>query len=383
MKQQYDVIVVGVGSMGAAACYHLARRGAKVLGLEQFSVAHDRGAHHGQSRVIRLAYYPFAEYIPLLRRAYELWEELENETEECLFQITGGAFMGPAESQLIRRAIDVSLEQETAYELWDEAQLRQQFSQFRLPEGFQVFFDPQAGFLRPEQAVAAHAEFAERHGAVIRSQEPVAEWRVRAGGVVVQTAKESYQAAHVVLAGGGWSHRLLAELDLPLTVTRQVVAWFRPKVSRNFTAQKFPVWYVETEPAAGYYGFPKMPGQESVKIALDKPGKITTAESIDREVAQDEVDDLHEFLGRHVPDAAGELHSACVCQYTNTPDRHFIIDRHPAHDRVTMACGFSGHGFKFSSAVGEVLADLAIDGSTKIPLDFFRLSRPRLSQLKA
>ena len=375
MNKHYDAIVIGVGSMGSAACYHLARRGVKVLGLEQFSLAHDQGAHHGQSRVIRLAFYPYAEYIPLLRRAYSLWEELEAETDGGLFQITGGVFTGPPDSELIRRAIDVSRQEQLAYELWDQTELHRRFPQFCLPEGFQVFFDPQAGYLRPELAVAAHAELAVNLGAEIHSQEPVVQWHADAKGVVVQTTQDKYQAAHVILAGGAWSHQLLSELNLPLAVTRQVLAWYRPRHPQSFAPGQFPVWYVETEPGAGYYGFPLIPGNDGIKIALDKLGQVTSPEEIEREINDGEVEDLRQFLRDHLPEAAGELVSATVCQYTNSPDRHFIIDRHPGHDRVTVACGFSGHGFKFSSAVGEVLADLAMDGATKIPIDFFRLDR--------
>ena len=375
MSKRYDVIVVGVGSMGSAACYHLARRGIKVLGLEQFALAHELGAHHGQSRVIRLAFYPFAEYIPLLRRAYSLWEELEAETNGGLFQITGGAFMGPPESELIRRASDVSRKEELAYEIWDQAQLHQRFPQFHLPTGFQVFYDPQAGYLRPELAVAAQAKLAANLGAEIHSQEPVVEWHTDAEAVVVQTTRQKYEADHLILAGGAWSQQLLAELNLPLTVTRQVLAWYRPDDPQSFALGRFPIWFVEIQPGCGHYGFPLIEGNDGIKIALDMPGQVTNPEAIDRQVSQDDVENLHEFLSNYIPAAAGELVSATVCLYTNSPDNHFFIDSHPEQNRVTVACGFSGHGFKFASAVGEGLAELAVDRTTKIPLEFFGFGR--------
>lgn len=375
MQNHYDVIVAGVGTMGSAACYHLARRGIKVLGLEQYSLAHRLGAHHGESRVIRLAFYSNAEYIPLLRRAYALWDALERDSDCGLFQITGGVFMGPPESTLIERAIGVSRAQEIPYEMWDKQQLFARFPQFGNTEGLQAFFDPQAGYLRPERVVAAHAELSTRLGAEIRCEEPVVRWQANQSVVTVQTTRGTYEAAQLILAGGAWTDHLLTELQLPLTVTRQVLAWFRPPTPQSFSPQQFPVWFVETEPGCGYYGFPTMPGQRDIKIALDKPGQVTNPEEIDRDVSPSEVDDLHRFLSKHIPAAAGEFSSAGVCQYTNSPDRHFLIDRHPAHDRVKFACGFSGHGFKFSSAVGEALAEWIASGHSPRSLDFFRLSR--------
>ena len=375
MPRHYDIIVVGVGSMGSATCYHLARRGVRVLGLEQFNIPHDSGSHHGESRMIRLAYFEHPNYVPLLKRTYELWREIEAASNTKLLHITGGLYMGPPGSELVDGALQSCQQHDLAHEMLDCDQLRKRFPQFVPPADFNAIYEEEAGFLLPQQAVSVHAEQSLKHGAELHGLEPVKSWSSAQAGVTVQTDREEYHADRIVFASGAWTASLLSDLGVDLKVTRQVMAWFAPQAREPFAMEKFPVWFLETEPGHGHYGFPILPGGLGFKVALHKPATAVDPDAVDRAVQSRDVADLSKFLGQYVPAAAGPLLSACVCLYTSTPDSHFVVDTHPQHDRVTLACGFSGHGFKFSAVVGEVLADLATNGWTDLPVDFLKLNR--------
>ena len=232
--------------------------------------------------------------------------------------------------------------------------------------------------LIPEEAVTAHAEGAIKAGADLRTQTAVTGWTADAGGVTVSTGRETFQANHLVIAAGAWAGQLLRELEIELSITRQVLAWFEPRNPSLFHLGSFPCWFVETDPPFGHYGFPILPGgPPGFKVALHQPG-----EPIDPDRLPDhpgpsaaEIATLREFLQEFIPEAAGPLLSSRQCLYTNSPDHHFIIDRHPDHERVSLACGFSGHGFKFASVVGEIMADLATEGRTGLPAQFLNLAR--------
>jgi sarcosine oxidase len=375
VQRRFDVIVVGVGSMGAATCCYLARRGVRVLGLEQFGIPHALGAHHGHTRMIRTAYFEHPDYVPLLERAYELWGELEDQSGEKLLHLTGGLYLGGQQSELIAGAVAASKQHGLPYQILTHAELQQKFPQFRLPTSQQGFFEDRAGVLLPEKVVATFAAQAMQYGAEIRGHEPVEDWESGSQGVTVRTPSNTYQADQVVFTGGAWSGKLLVDCGVQLAVTRQVLAWFSPRRIEPFALGTFPAWYLETENGYGHYGFPLLSGQPGFKIALHKPATVTDADHVNRQVQPQEIEQLRSVLREHIPNAVGPLVSASVCLYSNSPDSHFIIDRHPQKNRVWLACGFSGHGFKFSSVVGEALADLATVGTTDLPIDFLRLSR--------
>lgn len=378
MKLHYDVIVAGVGSMGAAACRHLARRGVSVLGLEQFDIPHGRGSHHGQSRMIRQAYSEHPDYVPLLKRAYELWEELQEESGYKLLHLTGGLYLSPRGGAIVKGSLVAARAHDLPHEHLDHAALRKRFPQFRLPALFEGFHEEKAGFVIPEHAVCAHAEGALTAGAELHAREPVLSWEASPAGVEVRTARETYHAGHLVVSAGAWAGRLLRDLGIELKVTRQVLAWFWPRDPAPFALGRFPCWFIETEPGFGHYGFPMVPGQPGVKIALHKAASTIDPDALSEnrfQPAEDELEALRQVFAEFIPDAAGRLMAARVCLYTNSPDSHFIIDRHPIHERVTIACGFSGHGFKFASVAGEILADLATEGRTRHPIAFLGLDR--------
>jgi sarcosine oxidase len=371
----FDVIVVGLGAMGSSACYHLARRGARVLGLEQFDIPHALGSSHGQSRMIRLAYYEHPDYVPLLKRAYELWHELEATSGQKLLYLSGGLYIGPPDAELVAGSFASARKHGLTHQLLSRDELARQFPQFHVPDDYVALHEPQAGFVLPERVVSAHAEGALRAGAELHGREPVMEWREEPGCIHVRTIRGDYRADRLVVCGGPWSGRLLADLGVPLTVTRQVLAWVWPRQPDLFALGRLPVWAIDRLDDTIYYGFPMMSDVPGFKLAHHGPGPTTDPDCVAREVLAGDEETFRPVLRTMIPAADGPLLSMKVCLYTNSPDHHFILDQHPRHDRVTIACGFSGHGFKFASVIGEILADYATTGTTRHPAAFLRLNR--------
>lgn len=375
MAERFDVIVVGVGAMGSSACYHLARRGARVLGLEQFDIPHARGSSHGFSRMIRTAYYEHPDYVPLLRRAYELWDELEGRSGQKLLHITGGLYLGPARGELISGSLAAAKAHGLEHETLDHAALARRFPQFNVPLEFDGFYEPRAGFLRPEAVVAAQAEVALRLGADLRGHEPVVDWSSNGAGVEVRTPRGAYAADQIIFCGGAWTDRLIHDLGVKLAVTRQVMGWVWPRSPDAFRFGRFPVWAIDNPDGSLHYGFPMLGHNPGLKIAHHAPGHAVDPDTVIRDPVEGDEQSFRPAVARFLPEADGPTLGLRVCLYTNSPDHHFIVDRHPADDRVTLACGFSGHGFKFASVIGEALADLATEGRTALPAQFLGLRR--------
>jgi sarcosine oxidase len=373
----HDVIVAGLGGMGSAAAYQLAGRGQRVLGLERFSPAHDRGSSHGRSRIIRQAYFEGSEYVPLLLRAYELWEQLEEETGQRLMTLTGGLMIGREDGELVSGSVRSAEEHGLPYEKLDAAEIRRSFPAYAPAPGTVALYEEKAGFVRPEETVRAHLDRASSSGADLRFGEPVLSWEASGDGVRVETPKSTYEAGRLVISPGAWAPQLLADLDLPLEVIRQVMFWYEPKNGLEpFLPERFPIFIWEPEDGNMFYGFPAQDADRGVKAAFFRAGGVPTSpDTIDREVHEEEIGFLRGYLAEHVPELAGRCLDARACMYTNTPDEHFVISAHPGHPQVVIACGFSGHGYKFCSVVGEIVADLAIEGSTRHPIDLFSPAR--------
>lgn len=363
MSNHYDIIVAGVGSMGAATCFHLAKRGHRVLGIDRFSVPHNRGSHHGSTRMIRQAYFEDPAYVPLLRRAYQLWHDLESESGEKLLHLTGGLYIGSPGGTIVPGSLAAAKLHGLPHELLGATSLSERFPWFRLPENAAAFYEPAAGFLLPELAVATHTRLARKHGASILENQPVLSHTTSPSGITVTTPSGTHHAAHLVVTAGAWASQLLATAGTPLTTTRQLLAWFDPNTPTFEVGSGFPCWFIETQSPFGHYGFPALSAsQTGLKIAQHKPG--TPIEPGDLAAPQHtpqpaETDALKNVLEKHIPDAAGPLLDTRTCLYTNSPDGHFILGPHPAQPNTTIATGFSGHGFKFASVIGETLADLA------------------------
>ncbi|HEX8523267.1 MAG TPA: N-methyl-L-tryptophan oxidase [Tepidisphaeraceae bacterium] len=371
MTTEYDAIVIGVGAMGSACCYHLARRGARVLGIERFGIPNALGSSHGFSRMIRMAYYEHADYVPLLRRAFALWEELERESREKLFYKIGGIYMGRPTDPAIAGALASARVHGLPHELLSREELRSRYPQFHVPEDVVGMFEENAGLLVPEKCVAAHARLAREAGAEIHPDEEVVEW----GEGWVKTVRETYRAKQIVFTAGPWTSRLVRELGVKLEVTRQVLGWVTPRRPELFELGRLPVWAIGHADGSLHYGFPMLPDGEGFKLAWHRAGEATDPDLVRRETSLEDEEEFRTVLREIIPDANGPLRSMRICLYTNSPDHHFVIDRLPGREGVIVACGFSGHGFKFASVVGEVLADLVTRGKTDLPVEFLKAGR--------
>jgi sarcosine oxidase len=370
----YDAIVLGLGGMGSATLFHLARRGLRVLGLERFDLLHDYGSSHGLTRIIRLAYWEHPTYVALLRRSYELWRELEGLAGERLLHITGSVDAGPGGGAIFEGALESSELHGLAHEVLDGDELHRRFPGYRLPRQIRCLYQPDGGFLLPERCDVAHVEQALANGAEVRCREPVIAWEANGGRVRVRTPRGHYEAGRLVICAGPWASKLVPELDRLAVPERQVLAWLQPPRPEYFRLGAFPVFNLEVEEGR-YYGFPSflVPGFKFGKY--HHRGEQVDPDTVNREPEPADENLLRAFARRYFPDGAGATLMLKTCLFTNTPDRHFILDHHPSHPEVTVAAGFSGHGYKFCSVVGEVMADLAQDGRSRHDIEFFRLRR--------
>lgn len=349
-----------------------------MLGLEQFQPAHARGSSHGRSRVIRLAYFEHPSYVPLLLRAYELWEKLEREGGRSLLMITGGLMIGGPDSEVVSGSLRSAQAHGLAHEMLDAAEIRRRFPPFTPQPGEVALFEERAGVIRPEDAVHAHLEQANRHGADLRFEERVVDWQARpSGDVEVRTSRGTYEAARLVLAPGAWAPALFHLPALPLEIERQVLYWFDPPGGiAPFAPERCPIYIWDRGAGVQFYGFPV--DELGVKVAFFRTGRAArcTPDAIDRVVHSAEIRAMRDALAPCLPAlSAGELVETITCMYTLTPDHHFVIGRHPDHSQVVIASPCSGHGYKFATVVGEILADLAIDGTTRHPIDLFSPTR--------
>ena len=371
---RYDVIVAGLGAMGSAAAYHLARNGLKVLGLDRFQPPHNFGSSHGLSRIIREAYFEHPIYVPLVQRAYELWAELEQESGRRLFVQTGGLMIGPPNGPLVSGAKRSAEEHRLRHELLSASELRSRFPAFNPTKDMVAIWEPRAGMLFPEPAIQMHLELAVKHGATLQFHEPVAHWESHGDGVQVRTAKATFEAKKLLISAGAWVHTLLPDLKLPLSIERQVLYWFDPRESPNlFEPEQCPIFICQYGERQFFYGFPNL--GDGVKVAFHHEGEPTQPDALRREVSEHEVEEMRSVLEQFLPKANGPLKSAVACMYTNAPDEHFVLDRHPLHRQVLIASPCSGHGFKFSPVIGEIAADLLREREPRFDLSLFRLSR--------
>jgi sarcosine oxidase len=375
VAERFDVIVIGLGAMGSAAAYRLARRGQRVLGLERFTPAHDRGSSHGRSRVIRQAYFEDPAYVPLVLRAYELWRETERATGADLLLITGALMIGAPDSEVVAGSLRSAREWDLDHELLDATDLRRRFPSFAPTADTVALYENQAGIVRPEAAVAAHLHLAAEAGAELRFEEPVVAWNADGSGegVTVKTGRSVERADRLVVCPGAWAPDVLSDLGVPFAVERQVQFWFEPVGGvERFLPGRHPVWVWDGGGDGQPYGLPAVDGPTGgVKAAWFRRGRPCTADSLDRNVSAAEVDEMAGALRARIPSLAGRFLRAVPCLYTNTPDQHFVVAPHPRHPQVVVGCGFSGHGFKFAPVIGEILADLAIDGTTAHSIGLF------------
>lgn len=395
MRRTFDVIVVGCGAMGSAACRALARRGVRTLGLERFRRGHDRGSSHGHSRVIRQAYFEHPDYVPLVRRSYELFRELQSELGVPLLAEIGGLFIGCPDSEVVAGSLAAARLHDVPHELLAPREVARRHPALRLPEDHVALYEPGAGFVRPEATVLGQVALAERDGARILEETVVRSWTGAGDAILVETSQGEFRAERLVLCGGPWSARLLPDAMVrraPLRVTRQAIVWIDQADAdqrRRHSAESLPIWLADLAHRSGevqaIYGVPDhpmvrgsvggiAPAPAGMKIALHGDGESIGPDDAPTPASDAEIRSAVDATRAFLPDAAARVSGSALCRYTYSPDGHFLIDRLPQEERVVVACGFSGHGFKFAPAIGELLADL-VEGLPRPDAAFLSAAR--------
>lgn len=376
MSNTYDAIVVGLGAMGSATVYQLASRGRRVLGLEMFQPGHDQGSSHGYHRMIRMSAVHDDGYTPLAERAIDLWRALEDESGETLLRLLGEVHLVDPASYPSYPASAESMRERGLWQILSREDLAERFPGFRLRDGMLATYEKTAGFLRSEVGIVAHLGVAARHGATIQTAAEVIGWTADGDGVRVTTRADTYTADRLIITTGPWAAELLSDLRLPLRVERVVNGYFEPSRPDWWSAERGAPDFLLTVPEGSFYGMPAVDGV-GLKIGLSGGFGlgVTTARTIDRHVDDSEIDFLRYVLDTYMPGASGPAlrHATCMCTYT--PDKGFIVDRHPAHEQVLIGCGFSGRGYKFAPTIGEILADLATDGNARHGIGFMSAKR--------
>ena len=360
--------------MGAAASYNLAKKGLRVLNIERFGVNHEFGSSHGRTRIIRLAYYEDPRYVPLLRRAYDSWKELESKSGKKLLRLTGGLMIGRQDGELVGGVLKSAKLHGIRHDLLPAAEAEERFGAFTLGEEFVAVYEETAGVLSAEDCVRAFVGLGSEAGCDFRFSERVLGWKNLAEGVEIQTSSGTQTASKLVLAAGPWNGALLQGI-LPLQVERQVPLWFSSNGVDLFAPPKMPVFIMEEEEGVYYYGVPDL--GHGVKVARTHGGEVTDPDKARRKVTEEDVAPVEGFVSRRLRRIEGPPVASSTCLYTNTPDRHFAVGLHPANERVVILSACSGHGFKFASVLGEVVADLITGKPIAFDLDFVDPARFR------
>jgi sarcosine oxidase len=370
----YDAAVIGLGAMGAGAAWQLARRGLTVVGFDAFRPPHEMGSSHGRSRIIREAYFEGAIYVPLVRRAYELWQELESAQHQTLLTICGGVMIGAPTGPLVAGARESARQHGLPVEEWSSAEISARVPAIRPGAEMVGLFEPRAGILSPERGVQAMLEAAAALGADLRYETPATAMNADGGSVTISTSRGAPTSATLAIcAAGGWLPALLPELALPLTVERAVQYWFQPAADDRFAPSRFPIFLLETPDDRMLYGFPDQ--GHGLKLAEHHGGPLSSQDDVNRRVDADEAHRFRAFVETYFPMLPDGPAESSVCTYTNTPDGHFILDRHPAHRNIFVVSACSGHGFKFAPAIGELVADTMTGSAPRVDASVFRIGR--------
>ena len=374
MKESFDIIILGAGAFGSSAAYHLSTTNKKVLILDKHIPPHVFGSSHGQTRIIREAYFEDPIYVPMLREAYTLWDELERESEEKLFLKTGGLMLGNKESNVIQGTLNSAQTYKIEHEVLDHQSIKNQFSSFNPDEKTMGVYEHRAGILFPEKCIKTSLRLAEKNGVELKFNETVTSINKSPNSVEIKTDKGLYTAQKCIIATGPWMNKLIPEINLPLQTTRQVLYWYDiDKTNINYPSpENFPVFIWNTLSGKHFYGFPDI--GNGFKIAFHDKGEICNPDHLNRNISIEEIEEMNQIIESHFHFSAS-FNNAVACIYTNTPDDHFIIDYHPDYNNIIIASPCSGHGFKFSSVIGKILADKALDNYIEFDLSPFELKR--------
>ena len=345
-----------------------------MLGLDQFRPPHAFGSSHGHSRIIREAYFEDTAYVPLVQRAYELWKDLEKVSGRKMFSQTGGLMIGNPEGVLVSGAIRSAREHHLQHRILSAAEVRKAYPVLHPAEDMIGVFEPRAGILFPEAIIEAHLALAQEKGASVFFDEPVLEWEPQGEAVRVITKRNTFAANKLLITAGAWVKTLLQDLALPLSIERQVMFWFAPRsVPQKFKPENCPVHLWEYSPGRFFYGLPAL--GHAIKVAIHHEGEITEPDKLRDDVSEGDMESMRKLLASFIPDANGQLKTAMVCKYTNAPDGHFLFDFHPKHKQALIASPCSGHGFKFSSVIGELAATLLNGQIPPFDLRLFNIKR--------
>ncbi len=370
----YDVIVLGTGGVGSAAAYQLARREAKILGIDRFPGGHDRGSSHGETRVIRQAYFEHPDYVPLLLRAYELWRELEQEGGVDLLHQVGLLQVGPPDGCVVGGVLEAARLHGLKVESLSREETPRRFPGFQAADDAVGVFEPAAGYLRVERCVLAHLAAAKARGAEFRFGVTANEWKSEGNRVRVITDQGEFSANKLIITAGPWAPQLLADVGVRLVVRRKHLYWFPTNDAAYHERHGCPTYLYEL-PHGVYYGFPQI-DELGVKVAEHSGGAVVDDPTNDpRPLDAADLSRVEDFLAKYLPGVGRPMQRRSVCFYTMSPDEHFLVDRHPRDENVFFVAGLSGHGFKFTSVLGEALAEMALGGRTKLPVGFLSLGR--------
>ena len=374
MPTIYDVAVIGAGAMGSAATYFLSKTTNKILVLDKYAPPHSFGSSHGQSRIIREAYFESPLYVPLVQQAYQLWEDLERESGKKLFLRTGGLMIGNNDQKVFRGASISAFQHGITYEFLDQDAIKKRFPVFKPPPGTVALFEKNAGILFPEECIRTFLQLAKKQEVHFHFNEEAFSIKSRNDKVEITTGRGKYEAGKVIVCTGAWIPMLFPELQLPLEVKRQLLFWFNCTSgnAEKFSPENFPIYIWEHEKNKIFYGFPDL--GDGVKIAIHHQGQLTTADTINRRIGDEEINAMSQIIHRYF-DAQFTFNYSEVCMYTNTPDENFIIDYYPANRNIIIVSACSGHGFKFSSAIGKILCDMALEKKLSFDVSVFNIAR--------
>ncbi|MBX3425401.1 MAG: N-methyl-L-tryptophan oxidase [Pirellulales bacterium] len=371
MRMRFQSLVLGLGGVGSAALWRLAQRGISVVGIDRFAPPHDRGSSHGKTRILRQAYFEHPDYVPLARASYRLWDELEQAGGQPLRHNTGLVQFGPADGAVVRGVLTAAREHQLHVEQLESDQVRRRWPGFAA-DGLAAVYEPAAAALLVERCVAAQLTAARAAGAEIIMNAEVLGWSL-GSPLVVNTTVGTFSADRLVVAAGPWAGPLLAETNVSVQVRRKVVAWYGA-AEQLHAAAGYPCFLFEL-PTGVFYGFPAFDDQ-GAKVGEHSGGDdVADPLDVDRSLRVADAEPLDEFVRARLPGVHGARSGHSVCMYTMSPDEHFLVDALPSDPRIVFAAGLSGHGFKFAPALGEALAELALDGGSRLPIEFLSLRR--------
>lgn len=371
-RTRWDAIVVGCGVMGSAVSYNLARKGLKVLNIERFGVNHQRGSSHGMTRIIRLAYYEDPRYVPLLKRAFDSWREVESKSGKKLLLMTGGLMIGRPDAKLVKGVLKSAEVHGLPREVLSAADVGERFGAFALPSEFEAVYEQNAGVLFAEDCVRAFVGLGSEAGCEFRFSEEVRGWKSRTDSVEVETHLGRQTASKLIFCAGPWNGKLLGG-SVPLKCERQVPFWFPSGGQKRFTPTEMPIFIMEEGSGATYYGIPDV-GQ-GVKVARTHGGAVVDPDSINREVTADDLSPVRDFVSKRMNGLDSQPVYSATCMYTNSPDLNFVVGQHPSEPKVTIVSACSGHGFKFASVLGEIISDMTVGGKVDYDVAFMSPDR--------